>query len=256
MAPESTANPDAMMADTTIKPKEPGPGLWLSLAILTIGFTACCFGGYLAFQSAFELLSIDSFETPGEQTRTLDPGEYEIYLRSGSVSILDFDMQFDDFSGDVGQITVTDVETGEPVAIEPFRTSEPLGRSSNVYEAVAAFEITSKGRFTVSVNPDGPSRAVFGRSIESSLDRVVPWLILAAVGVVFFILGVVLLVVGMVRRKKHRTRQTTQPVMQPAMQPATPARPPTEPPTPLAPTHNHRQPPAPRPTETETPWDN
>lgn len=236
------ANPEPSMTDPSTKPKEPGPGLWLSLTVLTIGFAACGLGAYLAFQSAFELLSIDSFETPGEQTRTLDPGDYEIYVRSGSVSILDFDMEFDDFSSDLGQIAVTNADSGEPVAIEPFRTTEPLGRSSNVYEAVAKFEVTSKGRFTVAVDTADSSRAVFGRSIESALDRIGPWLIMTTVGLLLFIAGTVLLIVGMVRRKNHRERQRSLPPMMP---PETPT---------LAPPHTHHQPPAPRPTETETPW--
>ncbi len=246
------ANSDATMADTTNKQKEPGPGLWLSLTVLTVGFAAACLGLYLAFQSAFELLSIDSFETPGEQTRTLDPGEYEIYLRSASVSILDLDIEFDDFLNDVGQITVTNAETGEPVGTESFRSSEPLSRSANIYEAVAIFEVESKGRFTVNVDSEGPSRAVFGRSIESSLDRVAPWLILAIVGLAFFILGTVLLIVGLVRRKSDRDRQPSLPLMQPVE---------TLVPAPQAQLHphphphpHHPQPPAPRRSETETPW--
>lgn len=244
---ERMANSEVTIPDTPNSQKEPGPGLWLSVSLLTIGFAAACLGSYLAFQSAFELLSIDSFETPGEQTRTLDPGEYEIYLRSASVSILDLDIEFDDFLNDVGQITVTNAETGEPVGTESFRSSEQLSRSANIYEVVAIFEVESKGRFTVNVDSEAPSRAVFGRSIESSLDRVAPWLIVAVVGLALFILGTVLLIVGMVRRKNHRDRQPSLPPTQPvdAFVPA---------PQSQAQSQSQPQPPAPRGSETETPW--
>ncbi|MDW3179136.1 MAG: hypothetical protein R8J94_17210 [Acidimicrobiia bacterium] len=243
------ATPDQTLATTTKAAKEPGPGLWLSLIMLSVGFVACGAGCYLAFQSAFELLSIDSFETPGAQTRDLDPGEYQIYVRSASVSLLNLDVDFDETLPSLSEITVTNADSGEPVVAQSFRSNEPLSRSANVYEGVAIFEVVSEGRYTVDVASIDSSRAVFGRSIESAFDRIVPWLIMAIVGLILFVVGTILLIVGMVRRKSHRDRQSAMPAM-PAMPAAVPADGPT-PATQAPPVH---QPPAPQPTETETPW--
>lgn len=234
------ATQDQTLATTAKKAKEPGPGLWLSLIMLSVGFVACGAGSYLAFQSAFELLSIDSFETPGAQTRDLDPGEYQIYVRSASVSLLNLDVDFDETLPSLSEITVINADSGEPVAAQSFRSNEPLSRSANVYEGVAIFDVVSKGRYTVDVASVDSSRAVFGRSIESALDRIVPWLVMAIVGLVLFTVGTILLIVGMVRRKRDRDRHTSAPPVQPV-----------DGPTYAPPAH---QPPAPRPTETETPW--
>lgn len=234
MNPASTIEPD-----TT---RGPGPGLWLSIITLSIGLIAFSWGAYASFQSAFELITVDSFETPGEQTRSLDPGEYEIYVRSASVSLLDFDIEYDDTVVSLDQVTVTNLATGSPVPLEPLFTTEPLSRSANIYESAATFEVTTSGRYTVAVETDGTSRAVVGRSLETAFDRIVSWIIMAAVGLVLFLLGLVLLVVGLVRRKRARDRTS---VMLPAQQA-------TAPPT----TSLHvPAPPPPQPTETQTPWD-
>lgn len=233
------------MYDTAPAPdmsaKEPGPGLWLSIIVLTIGTVAATWGGYAAFQSAFELLSTDSFEIPGSQTRDLDPGEYQIYTRDASVDIFDTSVNFDDVFVTLDQISVVNSGSGAPVPIAELYTTEALGRSANVYEATAAFEVVEAGRYTVTISSVGESRAVFGRSIESSLDRVVPWLVMAGVGLLLFLLGVALLIVGMVRRKRHRDRISTMPPMGAPAPGAPPPIPPTQvdvatvPPAPLVP---------------------
>jgi len=220
----------------------PGPGLWLSIITLSIGLTAFSFGAFAAFQSAFELITVDSFETPGEQTRSLDPGDYEIYVRSASVSILDFDIEYDGTIVTLDQVSVTHTATGTPVPLEPFYTSEPVSRSANIYESAAAFEVTTSGRYTVRVDTDRPSRAVFGRSLETAFDRIVPWIIMLAVGLVLFIAGLVLLIAGIVRRKRARDSTRRMP-------------PPNETAATTATGLSGLTPPPPRPTETDTPWD-
>lgn len=268
------ATPDvAAGAMTKTKTKEPGPGLWLSIFFLTVGTVAVSWGSYAAFQSAFELLSIDSFETPGSQTRDLDPGDYEIYVRSASVAILDLDIEFDDEIITLDKVRVVEADTGAAVPIERLSFVEPLSRSANIYDAVAVFEVPSSGRYTVTIDTEEPSRAVFGRSIETALDRVVPWLVLAAAGLLVFVAGLAMLIVGMVRRKRHRdAASASTPPMSPLQPPPVPTSatappPPTSagtppaPPGPGAPDEAHTPTPstAPRPTrgresEQETPW--
>lgn len=236
----ATLNPPST-ADTH-SAREPGPGLWLSIITLSIGVGAFSWGAYTAFQSAFELVTVDSFETPGEQTRSLDSGEYEIYVRSASLSILDLDIEYDDTGVTLDQITVTNVSTGASVPLEPLFTAEPLSRSANIYDGVASFDVPASGKYIVAVDTDGPSRAVVGRSLETAFDRIVPWIILTAVGLVLFVLGLVLLVVGIVRRKRARDGAGITP-------------PPYEAQPPTASTPHVPAPPPPRPTETQTPWD-
>lgn len=230
------------------KTKQPGPGLWLSIIALSIGAVVASWGSYVAFQSAFELINEDSFEIPGEQTRSLDPGEYEIYTLAGSMSFRDFDFEFTEDVVGLDAISVTNAETGEAIDIEPLFTTE-LGRSNNVYEGAATFDVVSKGRYTVAIASEVESRAVFGRSIESAFDRIVPSLIATVVGTVLFGLGVILLIVGMVRRKRHRDRSDVVPpgsgdwTVQGTPTNVVPS--PTPPSTP---------PPPPRPNDTATPW--
>lgn len=233
------------------KTNQPGPGLWLSIITLSIGTIAASLGLYLSFQSAFELLNEDSFEIPGEQTRSLDPGKYEIYTLAGSMSFRDFEFTLAEEAVRLDAIRVTNAETGEEVEIEPLFTTE-LGRSSNVYESAASFEVVSTGRYTVSIDAKEESRAVFGRSIESAFDRVVPWLIATAVGVVLFVLGMILLIIGMVRRKRHRDPISgAHPPGPGTAQP--PLAPPPVSPPPLS-QPSVAPPPPSRPNDSATPW--
>jgi|GEM_PF-6665588 len=89
----------------------PGPGIWLSVIITLIGATLASVGGWQSFQQAFELLTVDSMEVPGSQTRELPTGEYEVYGLVAEVSIFNLDDStfLNEPSFRLDDITVTNV---------------------------------------------------------------------------------------------------------------------------------------------------
>ena len=185
-------------------PKAAGPNLWLSLVVLGVGLALMSWGIWSGFQSSLELLFVDSFETPGSQVRDLDPGTYEIYGQIASVDIFAFEVSEDIALPSVDDIAVTNVDTGDSLLLEEAYALEPLGRQSNFYDLVATFTLDQSGRYEVAVDAPNPSRAVFGRSIESAPDRLGTPILVSLIGLAASVLGAILLIVGLIRRKRQR----------------------------------------------------
>ena len=186
---------------------QPGPALWLSVLLTMIGLTLASVGGWQSFQQAFELLASESFDTPGGQTRDLAPGQYHTYGVIAEMSVFDLDPNvLDEPAFGAEQITVRNVDTGMAVDVTVASSNLTLGRSSNVYELVAEFTVSESGRYEVTIDSAEQSRAVFGRSIESAPDRVIPWVIMLGVGALVSIIGVVMLITGIVRRSKVKNQ--------------------------------------------------
>ena len=58
-------------ADTKPKVKKKGPALWLSILFFLVGAAIASFGGLRAFATAFETITVDAFDVPGGQVRSL-----------------------------------------------------------------------------------------------------------------------------------------------------------------------------------------
>lgn len=182
----------------------PGPALWLSILITLVGATLASLGGWQTFEQTFELLTVESFEVPGAQTRQLPVGEYETYGQVAGVSVFDLDNSIfrDEPVFFVDDITVKNVDTGETLPLQVINPNLTLSRSTNVYAPVASFEVTTEGRYEISIDADEPSLSVVGRSIQSAPDRIIPWAIMLLVGGLLTILGLAMLVSGILRRSR------------------------------------------------------
>ncbi len=194
------------MADTGTMAKNglPGPGIWLSVLITLVGATLATVGGWQTFQQTFELLTADSFAVPGSEVRDLPPGEYEVYGLVAEVSLFNLDEStfLNEPTFFVDDITVTNLDTNSTVPLIVEDSNVTLSRSSNVYAPVASFDIAQEGEYEISIQTDGNSRSVVGRSIQSAPDRIVPWVIMLIVGSVLTLIGLAMLITGIVRRSR------------------------------------------------------
>lgn len=203
------------MVDTTTQnplnepTKKAGPGLWPSLIAIAAGIALMSWGVWTGFQSVAELIFVDSFETPGSQTRDLDAGDYEIYGLVAEVDIFEFEVDAQIALPTIDDITVTKLDTGQQLLLEPKSSVDALGRQSNVYDLVAAFEVTEPGEYEVVVNSPEPARALFGRTFESFGDRLGTPILFAVLGLLLTVLGIAMLIAGVIRRKRQREREST-----------------------------------------------
>ena len=139
--------------------------------------------------------------TPTEFTQTFDAGTtYAVYEQATSGS----GTTGDPYLGSVtpGDITVTAPDGSSVPVTEAPSFSQTYTNSSRTFVVVATFDPPVSGAYDVSVSTEGatvvvaPSITVLGRSL--------PWLALAGVGFVLGLAGIVVLVVGVVRRSSSR----------------------------------------------------
>lgn len=184
------------------KTNQPGPSLLLSIAVFVIGALLVSVGGFLAFTGAFESLTAESFELPGTQERELEPGDYDIFASTGSVT------NFGGFSDvDASDVTVTNVATNETVDVRNQNLDLTLNRQTTSYVAIGIFTVEDAGTYEIEISSDASDRAVVGRSLLDSWEQVRIPLVAAGVGLVLTLIGTVMIVVGIVRRNRAKKAQ-------------------------------------------------
>jgi hypothetical protein len=139
--------------------------------------------------------------TPTEFTQTLDAGTtYAVYEQATSGA----GTSGDPYVGRVapGDITVTAPDGSSVLVTEASSFSQTYTNNARTFVVVATFDPPVTGVYRVSVSTEGatvvvaPSITAFGRSL--------PWVALAGFGVLLGLVGIVVLIVGLVRRSSSR----------------------------------------------------
>lgn len=176
---------------STVDVRPPGPNVWLSIAIMIAGGAFLAFAGWQAFSAITELLSTESFPVPGEQTQDLDDGLHEVYASlPGTIGIAD--------------LTVTNLDTGADLEIRATDLFVELDRPGRTYTLVAEFDVEQSGSYLLEVGGDAEGRAIFGPGFLSSFEGLVELAVPTVLGVALLLVGTIMLIVGMVRRRNHR----------------------------------------------------
>ena len=108
------------------------------------------------------------------------------------------------------QVSVTDTG-GTRVAIHPVTVNETITRGSRIYTAAVQFHIQTAGRYQIRVNTDGASEVVVARSLGETLRGFVTLAAVGSVGGLCLLTGVVLVIVGGVRRSRANQPVTSAP---------------------------------------------
>jgi hypothetical protein len=133
-----------------------------------------------------------TFDTPGTASMHIGSGRYAVYTDGRDLS---------------ATITVTDAH-GVELPIDIRFGDETITTDGRTFENVAEFTAPSDGLYSVTITTDsqGPccGRALVTHPIKDTLRSLVPNLLAALGGSALFIVGIVLLIVGTVRRDKVR----------------------------------------------------
>jgi hypothetical protein len=98
---------------------------------------------------------------------------------------------------------------GEPVPVSTLDSvSESITRGSRTYDGAVSFRAPTAGDYVVKVTSE-PREAIVARSIGDTLGAVAVWFLLAVLGGAVVVIGVVLLIIGFVRRGRA-TRDADQ----------------------------------------------
>jgi Protein of unknown function (DUF2510) len=180
----------------TTSPDKLGPPLWLSLVLVGLGGVLAITGGVVGVSKIVHELTTSVFTTPAVIHEHLDTGTYEIFSPPQETNpILPSDVT-----------VVSDTGLRVPV-VGPGLGSESLSRNSTEYLAQARFTIDTAGEYRIVVRGSNDVPFLLTNSFGELARRVLTWFAVMGLGLLVGFLGLVLLVVGVVRRRGARRAQ-------------------------------------------------
>ena len=196
--------------------KRPGPSLRLSLILIVIGAALAIPSLVLGLSPILHLVNSGTFTAPGTDSVHLGAGEYFVYEDTGSTG-LGFDISSDGVTIAPADVSVTTLQK-ESLQVHAPGTVEHLPFNGRQYTAAVAFTTPAAGDYLVTVRtPNGEThRVLVARSFSHVIRRVVVWFGLAGLGGMVFIAGLVLLIVGAVRRGRIERAAAFVPAAYPA----------------------------------------
>jgi len=191
-------------------PPKRGKGAIITGLVLLLVGVVMAIGGIAGFVStASSLISGlgTPQTTPAQITRTLDGGTtYAVYelATSGTGTTAD------PYLGNIapGDITVMASDGTTVHVSESPSFSQTFSDNAKTYVVVATFDPPSTGTYVVDISTEG-STVLVAPSI-TAIGKALPWVGLLVLGVLLGIVGLVVLIVGLVRRSSRKT-----PVAQP-----------------------------------------
>jgi hypothetical protein len=188
------------------RPKAPGPSLRISILLIVAGVALAIPTFVVGIVPIVrDVASPLRFDTPGPVDLHLGKGTWEIYENTGSAS---FGSSFS--NDDTVTITPTDVTVTSPGGahvdvFERSSTVETLTRSGRRYVGAVRFDIPATGDYLVTVRSPFSESVLVARPLTDTIKKVLVWFLLTGIGGIVTVVGIVLLIVGSVRRgRAHR----------------------------------------------------
>ncbi len=170
--------------------KKPGPSVALSLTLLFVGILIAVPSAIKGIAPLVGGFTKDPVVAPLDTRMHFSHGTYLVYERD------DFGLGASIAPRDV-KVTADDganVPTGLP------SEDEHITRNSSTYRGVVSFDIPSAGDYRIHVATDQARPVIITRSLVDAVKHAIGWFALMGLGGLLVVLGVVLLIVGSVRR--------------------------------------------------------
>lgn len=184
--------------------RPPGPSLAASLVVIGLGVAVGAVGVVeTALPFVRTLTRSTAYTTPAVIHAHLSHGTYEIYQLTSRRS-----SSFSPVQPGTVDIQPTDVSVtssgGQPLRVEPQGTRETITHNDDVYTGAVRFAVPSTGDYVVRVRSGraAANQVILARSLGSLVRSAVGWIATAAAGGLIVLLGLVMLIVGLVRRRR------------------------------------------------------
>lgn len=182
-------------------PKAPGPGLRLSIVLIVAGVALMIptlIAGIVPIVHAVG--SPSRFEAPGLAHLHLGKGTFLIYEDTGATSIGSAFSNDDNVTFTTGDVKVTAADGTTVDVFERGSTVESLTTGGDRFVGAVRFRTPSTGEYTVQVSNTRETSFLVARPLTDTIQSVLIWFLLAGAGVIVVVVGIVLLIVGSVRR--------------------------------------------------------
>jgi len=133
-----------------------------------------------------------SVATPGSVTLQFGKGLYKVFEPTGTAGV-----------ASVGATDVHVTGPGGSVPVDDSRGDEVITRGRHRYSSAVAFRVTTPGSYTVRI-AGARGDAVVSRSLADAVRSRVGWVAGIPIGGLLFLIGLVLLAVGIVRRSRAK----------------------------------------------------
>ena len=192
--------------ETAHEPRAPGPGLRVAVVLIVAGFLLAIptlVAGVVPIVR--EVTASSRFDAPGQTHLHLGRGTYMVYEDVGASSIGSPFSSDDNVTITPDDVTVTGDDGASVAVSERGTTRESLSSDGDSFVGAVRFTTPASGGYTVSVRNITPKEVLVARPLTDTIRSVLVWLLLAGVGGVVLVVGIILLIVGSVRRNRMRT---------------------------------------------------
>jgi len=201
-----TPRPGAADPGTARPARKPGPSLRLSLVVLIVGAAIVVPSGVLIGVRLFRGIDAPSMATPGAARRHLGKGTWVVYERTGSRHGVGITFtQNADVTIDPTEVTVTGPD-GSTLTVDETTVSETITRGSSIYTGAVQFRVPRPGVYTVQVDTPEPGQVLVGRSLGDTFRSLIAPVLAGAGGGLLVGVGIVLFIIGTVRRNRSDRR--------------------------------------------------
>jgi hypothetical protein len=175
----------------------------LYVVVVLIGVCALAGFGAVAAAKAAALGSGGPRHVPAHFRESLSAGRWDIYELTGtttgsSVGPFSYSVTHRRSAALNASVISVTAPDGQPVAVhdQASNTTETIQKGSGLFTGVANSDAPSSGRYSITVNSDGPGQVILARPVLSELAGLLPWAGGALAGAVCILLGLVLLTLG------------------------------------------------------------
>ena len=187
-------------------PRPPGPSLRLSLILVVAGLALAIptlIAGIVPIVRS--VTASARFEVPNHVQVHLGRGTYMVYEDTGTTSIGSAFSNDDSVTISPDDINVTTTAGAEVRVFDRGDVRETINSGERRFVGAARFTTPAVGDYVVEVRSATPKEVLISRPLTATVRSVLGWFALAGGGGVVFVVGIVLLIVGSVRRGRMRT---------------------------------------------------
>jgi hypothetical protein len=183
--------------------RRPGPSLALSLIVGSVGLLVAIVSVVAIVIPLVGVFTSSVYTVPGEIHLHLHKTQYTVYQRTGQRSpfgISNPDASTVPLTPNLLSVTAAD---GSTVQVFPDYRSETITRGSTEYTSSLVFDPPSGGDYVLQFKRVATT-VIVARSVSDAIHGVAVWFGIGAIGGAILVAGIVMLIVGAVRRGRAK----------------------------------------------------
>jgi hypothetical protein len=191
--------------ETPKRPRPPGPSLRVAILLIVAG-AALAIATFIAgiVPVVRTMANPIPFNAPATVSVHLGKGTYMVYEDTGVSTLGSAFSSNNRVTLTPADVTVSGADNTTLTVFDRGSVRETLDRDGERFVGAVRFTTPSSGDYTVRVHSATPKLVEIARPLTTTIRSVLGWFALAGVGGILSVVGIVLLIVGSVRRNRTR----------------------------------------------------